>query len=320
MPLKLQITFITCLCLLWSLYIGVNEPCAWAAKPDHTNSSAAVSNVAVSKLDTEFQNLYAQARKNQIQKCGPIIVISNGTATLIDGSKRLQAHLLNSQYDALKVVDHTTLAVYVALKDLVGKVLSPADLNRVTTLQQDAKHVEKGLENFSFSPATHARQQELMQQAVAFMNTVVARSQISANELNTFVRRQTPKLMENANEAVAIELTNLDRQVRIWKNTVAPARWKMLHVVVCDEHMPRQNERYLQYFLKLFRENHEGQHVIYQEGNFDEGKAIQLLGTHLLDTDIAKAFFGNNTRMHRDLLFDGARLYLQQHKVRGYCD
>ena len=141
MPLKLQITLIICLCFLWSMYISAHEPPTWAAKPDHANSSATVSNDAVSKLDTEFQHLYAQARKNQIQKCGPIIIISSGTATLIDGSKRFQAHLLNSQYDVLKVVDHTTLAIYVALRDLAGKVLSPADLNRITTLRQDAEHI-----------------------------------------------------------------------------------------------------------------------------------------------------------------------------------
>jgi hypothetical protein len=46
------------------------------------------------------------------------------------------------------------------------------------------------------------------------------------------------------------------------------------------------------------------------EALFDEGKALDLLGTHLVDTGIGEAFFADPRRMHRDLLSDAAGAYL----------
>ena len=38
---------------------------------------------------------------------------------------------------------------------------------------------------------------------------------------------------------------------------------------------------------------------------------MDLLGTHLLDTDIGVAFFEDPWRMHRDLLGDAAATYIE---------
>jgi hypothetical protein len=38
---------------------------------------------------------------------------------------------------------------------------------------------------------------------------------------------------------------------------------------------------------------------------------LDLLGTHLVDGSAGVAFFGEFMRMHRDLLADAARVYIQ---------
>ena len=51
------------------------------------------------------------------------------------------------------------------------------------------------------------------------------------------------------------------------------------------------------------------------EGLFEESRALNLLGTYSLDTDIGFAFFDDKKRMHRDLLEDGAAEYLKTMKI-----
>ena len=65
-----------------------------------------------------------------------------------------------------------------------------------------------------------------------------------------------------------------------------------------------------QYFLRLLNEPREGRRVVYAESLWQEPQALDLLGTHLLDSGVGDAFFGDSMRMHRDLLGDAARQYL----------
>jgi hypothetical protein len=68
----------------------------------------------------------------------------------------------------------------------------------------------------------------------------------------------------------------------------------------------------VQYFARLLGEEGEGQRIVYAEAIFDESRALDLLGTRLIDTRIGTAFFEDASRMHRDLLSDAAREYLDE--------
>jgi hypothetical protein len=71
-----------------------------------------------------------------------------------------------------------------------------------------------------------------------------------------------------------------------------------------------------QYFARLLGENGEGKRIVYAESIFEESRALNLLGAHLLDTRIGSAFFDDAGRMHRDLLSDAAREYLNARPPR----
>ena len=74
--------------------------------------------------------------------------------------------------------------------------------------------------------------------------------------------------------------------------------------------MPREDLVVTQYFLRLLHEPREGRRVVYAESLWEEPKALDLLGTHLLDGSVGEAFFGDYMRMHRDLLGAAASQYL----------
>ena len=86
--------------------------------------------------------------------------------------------------------------------------------------------------------------------------------------------------------------------------------WKRLTVVVMGRQLPRKDNLAVQYFARLFGEPGEGRRIIYAEALFDEAKALDLLGTHLVDTRIGEAFFADPQRMHRDLLGEAAKVHL----------
>ena len=47
--------------------------------------------------------------------------------------------------------------------------------------------------------------------------------------------------------------------------------------------------------------------LVLAEGLWDEPQAMNLLGTHIIDSRASSAFFGDEMRMHRDVLADAAR-------------
>ena len=86
-------------------------------------------------------------------------------------------------------------------------------------------------------------------------------------------------------------------------------------MVMIGPHMPRDQECSLQFFERLFREPEEGRRVIYAEALWNEKDALDLLATHVVDEAAGDAFFGDPMRMHRDLLADAAKAYLDAHPL-----
>jgi len=93
--------------------------------------------------------------------------------------------------------------------------------------------------------------------------------------------------------------------------------WRALRVVIIGSHMAREGEVAEQYFLRLLGEAGEGDRVVYAEGLWQPRDALDLLATHRVDLGAGAAFFGEPMRMHRDILGDGARRWLDAHVPPG---
>ena len=76
--------------------------------------------------------------------------------------------------------------------------------------------------------------------------------------------------------------------------------------------MPRRGNVATQYFGRLLGVQGECERIVYAESIPEEARALNLLGTHLLDTEIGAVFFEDPRRMHRDLLADAAEAYLDE--------
>src|SRR5262249_42542966 len=221
--------------------------------------------------------------------------------------KKTESEIQPPIYQALKAVAHIPFAVFLMFDQSdFGELTNGrvAQLHDYRKLIVDAK---SSLEKRGFSDTQLQRQQKIIDDSLAFLDDAIENRQVQKTALDDFARQMTPVLLENVDEAARAELDALHSHVSEWRHQMTPDEWKALHVVVMGAHMPREDEITMQYFERLLDEPVEGRRIIFAEGLWEEPRALDLLGTHLVDGSTGAAFFGEFMRMHRDLLSDAAR-------------
>jgi hypothetical protein len=143
-------------------------------------------------------------------------------------------------------------------------------------------NAQSSLGDRGFSDGQLQRQKKIIDESLPFLDAAIENRQVQKTALDEFARQMTPVLLENVDEAAR-----------------------------AGAHMPRDEEITMQYFERLLDEPVEGRRIIFAEGLWEEPRALDLLGTHLVDGSTGAAFFGEFMRMHRDLLSDAARVYIQ---------
>ena len=122
---------------------------------------------------------------------------------------------------------------------------------------------------------------------------MAARRRFSRSSLLAFTRDMAPLVTQYVTEATHAQLDATHAQVSAWRRDLSPREWSQLHVVIIGPHTPREDLVVTQYFLCLSGEPREGRRVVYAESLWEEPKALDLLGTHLLDGSVGEAFFGD---------------------------
>ena len=166
-----------------------------------------------------------------------------------------------------------------------------------------------------FAAATGARQKQMQDESMAFAQQVLSAGSVTRAKLDGYASRMGKLALLNADDAEVLEMGAVDELVREWKSRMSPEEWRNLRVIVCDAHMPREQEREMLYFEALLGEHYEGHRIVFSENGDDMQKVLNLLATHRLDEQIAISFFHDRWRMHRDLLSDGAKHWLAKHPL-----
>ncbi|HTS29346.1 MAG TPA: hypothetical protein VMH81_25920 [Bryobacteraceae bacterium] len=272
-------------------------------------SSGPVQPAALTTLNNAFRAAYADAKTRVLASAGPAIIVSGDTFTLLRDGRRIEANVGTAVYDPVKTIAHIPLAIYVTLTPGDGAVADDR-LTTLALLRQLIPSAAASLDTLKLTAATLARQKRIVAASLSFLDDVAGSRAFARSDLLAFTRRMAPLVMDNVTEAARAQLDAVHAQVSAWRRDLSPQEWDRLHVLIVGPHMPRQDLVVAQYFLRLLHEPAEGRRVVYAESLWEEPKALDLLGTHLLDGSIGEAFFGDYMRMHRDLLGDAARRYL----------
>jgi len=266
---------------------------------------------ALAQANADFRAMYRDAKARALASAGPVLLVEGDTLVLRDGAARKTVKFLPPGYTALKETSHVPLALFVLLHGAEGPLADPTRKS-LEGLVSEVRRARPSLRSRPFPKGTLARQEQVLDASVALVEGMIGRGAVAPDEVSGFARRIGPLLEANAEDAAALELEALQKQVEAWRAKLG-SDWPRLHVVVMGSHMARTNEIALQYFERLLGESDEGGRVVFAEGLWDEEKALDLLATHLLDGAASAAFFGNALRLHEDMLAKGARKYLNAH-------
>jgi hypothetical protein len=282
-----------------------------AAVPAQTMPAPAgpVQPAALTALNNAFRAAYADAKSRVLASWGPTLIVNGDNFVLLRDGRRVEANVGAPVYDPVKTIAHIPLAIYVTLTPGEGAV-GDDRLKTLADLRQLIPPAGRSLDTLKLSAATRARQKQIVAASLAFLDDVAGSRKFVRSSLLAFTRGMAPLVMENVTEATRAQLDAIHAQVSAWRRDLSPREWDQLHVLIIGPHMPRQDLVVMQYFLRLLHEPTEGRRVVYAESLWEEPKALDLLGTHLLDGSVGEAFFGDYMRMHRDLLGDAARQYL----------
>jgi hypothetical protein len=221
-------------------------------------------------------------------------------------------HITPDRYGTLKSVSHIPLAVHALLDGCVGEAIGDQrlyDLKQYRALVARAadRPGDRGLDAEELK-----RAKTIIDESLALLASIIEAQRVEGKELDKYRHRMRPLLEANAAQAARAQIDSLNRQMKAWKSRLTDAEWKQLHVIVMGSHLPRRGNLAVQYFARLLGEAGEGKRVVYAEAIFDEPRALDLLGTRLVDTRIGAAFFEDPARMQRDLLSDAAKQYLDE--------
>ena len=284
---------------------GAVRDVAQPAPPDPAADPLAV-------LNRSFRTAYQRGRAETLARAGPVILAEGDDLVLLHDGRREAVTYVPAAYHDLKAVAHVPLALYVLLAPFGDGTLAPERLDGLRRYRAQVAAARDGLAGRGFSAAVLGRQRQILAESLGFLDGVLERRRASGAEVRAFARRLGPLLLANAEEAARLQLDALHARTTAWRRQLGAADWGRLHVVVVGSAMPRRGNLAVQYYARLLGEPGEGRRLIYAEALWDEARARDLLGTHLLDTAVGDAFFGDDRRLHRDLLADAAAAYLER--------
>jgi hypothetical protein len=265
-------------------------------------------------LNKAFRVAYAQARAQARDGARPVILVSGDDLILLRDSGRSEVEVIPPLYHTLKTVAHVPLALYVML---VNDQERPLDEDRLDGLRRYRGLILKAREHLKDRlPAVLLdRQETVLSESLAFLDRVLEQKRVEKDDLAAFTRSTGPLLLANADAAARAQIDTMSSQVTAWQSAMTPAERRNLRVVVMGSHTPRVGNLAMQYFARVLGEPADDRRLIYAEAVSDEKRALDLLGTCVLDTGVGAAFFGDPRRMHRDLLADAAEEYLKQLRI-----
>src|SRR6266513_1694102 len=268
-------------------------------------------------LNNAFRGEYSRAKTEAVSKVGPLIIVEGSHMVLVRNAKRTEAQIQPPNYQSLKAVAHIPFAVFLMFDQSDFGELTEERVAELRNYRKLIVNAQSSLGDTGFSDSQLQRQKKIIDDSLAFLDAAIENRQVQKTALDEFAKQMTPVLLENVDEAARAELDALHSHVTEWRHQMTPDEWKALHVVVMGAHMPRDEEITMQYFERLLDEPVEGRRIIFAEGLWEEPRALDLLGTHLLDGSAGAAFFGEFMRMHRDLLSDAARVYIQDSLLKS---
>jgi hypothetical protein len=278
--------------------------------PTDKTAKAAASELA--EVNASCRAAYRAARERALARSGPVVLFNGDELVFRYGDTRRVSKITPAIYTDLKTVAHVALGLAGLLSPPEPGPLDPARLFALKGYRETIEKARKAIELRGLTRAQRQRQEKILDSCDELLSEVIRGKKIEVKAVAAGLRKLRLPLELNTAEAARAQIDSLHRAMSAWKEKLSEEEWGQLKVVVQGSAMPRKGHMAVQYFARLLGETGEGRRIIYAEALFDETRALALLGTHLLDTQLGADVYDDPQRLHRDLLADAAKGYLDE--------
>lgn len=261
-------------------------------------------------VNEAFHGAYGQVRA-RAERESAVFVFLDDVLWVVRGVSRLSLPVTPPVFRLLKAAAHGPVGLYAALCGLADGPL-PSDARE--TLRAYLACLERAA---STGPRGAVRSDEVAlvkdvtKATRDFLRALLAADLLQRSALERFARALGPRLLILTEAATRAQLEALHRQVETAYGELSPAERRGLEVVVAGDHQARERSSAMQYFRKRFQEPKGAEvNVAYAENVTTLEEALALVGVRRVDRAIARAFFGDERRLQRDVLGDAAKSIL----------
>ena len=261
-------------------------------------------------LNEQFLATYDRARNHLISQINPLIICDGDNATIIFRGKRYEEQIIPKLYHDLKSISHIPFKIYLTVMFEKGNLSGENDRE----LKQYLQAIRSLRNSVQFPLDMQQNQYDIIDLSIEYLETILKTKSIDQAELETFCQQARTLFSNNINLAARVQLDMLDSKIRPWyQDRFDESERHSLKVVLMGPKTARYGFLTKTYFYALLGERHEGKHIIYVESVDNEPKALEILGTWLLDAQASRSFFNGDTeRLHRDLLADAANVHIKR--------
>lgn len=246
------------------------------------------------------------AAKAQVLRPDQAVFIVSDKLTLLKGGQSWSETFTPALYTNLKSLSHIPLGLFAVSSARGHSPDDPQWNKHIATLRDFAKASLLTLDQHGFSDAQKGRLRDLMERSIAYADRALAEPKADLEALRDYARAVAPATLANAAEAAKARLNEMHRAVNELRTRLEPGEWEKAYALILAPKTPRVGNLEYEYFVNAMGPGSAEKRVIYAESIFDSEVALGLLRTLLIDRSVAEAFYGDSSRMERDLLADGA--------------
>jgi len=249
-----------------------------------------------------FHEAYS-ARRDDVRHDAPILVVMPTELVLRHERGRKTFSYCRPSFASAKSAAHMAVALFTLSQAL------PLDDRSRARISNLAGHIGGGLDHLRQCDQTPLNDEirALFERCSRFAALVCEHSPSPARHAE-FARDAGPRILRITELATSDQIAGLHEAVDLALGTLSADEQRELQVVVVGDHQARVRSLGMQYFQYRFREQPGAdERVTYGENIDSEEEAVILVGTRRLDRLIARAFFGEEKRLQRDVLGDAAK-------------
>jgi len=246
-----------------------------------------------------FHAVYGRAQE-EVRDEIPVLVVSPTQLVLRRGDQRRLWPYSQPLFARAKVAAHVAVALFA----LTSAKSKPQDSRSGGA--RLAEHISDTLAESRRSSSEADEVDVLLEYCLAFAHDAW-QGAVAEPARSVFAANAGPRILRITELATREQIGALHGVVEEIFGQLSTREQAELQVVVVGDHQARTRSLGMQYFKCRFREGVTDQRVTYGENVEDEEEAVSLVAKRRLDQQIARAFFGDEHRLQRDVLGDAAK-------------